>query len=79
MQFSSKFWFIIKDVKYLTTGEGILISDIARADTTLNEPKVPVPMVVATIVILFALWWLLSMVEHLMPYPSAKLVESLLL
>merc|ERR1712051_839738 len=29
-------------------------------------------MVVATIVILFALWWLLSMVEHLMPYPIRR-------
>lgn len=72
MPFSSKFWFIIKAILYLTIGEGILRSDLARADTTLNEPKVPVPMVVATIVILFALWWLLSMVEHLMPYPIRR-------
>ena len=72
MPLASKFWFIIKAALYLTIAEGIFRSDLARADTTLNEPTVPVPIVVSAIVILFALWWLLSMVEHLMPYPVRR-------
>mmetsp|Transcript_9615 Transcript_9615/g.21673 ORF Transcript_9615/g.21673 Transcript_9615/m.21673 type:complete len:2178 (+) Transcript_9615:367-6900(+) len=72
MPFASKIWFIIKAILYLTIADGIARSDLMKADTTLSQPKVAVPFVVASIIILLASWWLLSMVEHMMPYPVRR-------
>ncbi|KAL7541715.1 hypothetical protein ACHAXR_012973, partial [Thalassiosira sp. AJA248-18] len=78
MPFSSKFWFLIKAVLYLTLGDGIARSDLLKADTTLNQPTIGVPVVVASVIILFALWWLLSRVEHMMPYPVRRTIGILI-
>jgi len=78
MPFASKIWFIIKSVLYLTIAEGIARSDLLRADTTLNQPPIGVSFVVSSIVILFALWWLLSSVEHMMPYPVRRTIGILI-
>lgn len=75
---ASKFWFVIKAVLYLTIAEGIARSDLMRADTTLNKPVIGVSFVVAAIVILFTLWWLLSMVEYFMPYPVRRTIGILI-
>lgn len=72
MPSGSKLWFVIKAVLYLALAEGIARSDLLLADTTLNKPRVGVTLLVVVIVILFALWWLLSLVEHLMPYPVRR-------
>ena len=69
MPLTSKFWFIIKAILYLTIADGIARSDLMKADTTLSQPKVGVAFVVAAIIILFVSWWVLSMVEHMMSYP----------
>lgn len=78
MPLASKFWFIIKAILYLTLAEGIARSDLMKADTTLNQPKIGVTFVVASIIVLFALWWLLSMVEHMMPYPVRRTIGILI-
>lgn len=78
MPLASKFWFIIKAILYLTIAEGIARSDLLLADTTLNQPKIGVTYVVGSIVILFALWWLLSLVEHMMPYPVRRTIGILI-
>lgn len=78
MPLGSKCWFIIKAALYLSLAEGIARSDLLKADTTLNQPKVGVPLVVTSIVVLFALWWLLSMVEHMMPYPVRRTIGILI-
>jgi len=78
MPFASKIWFIIKSVLYLTIAEGIARSDLLRADTTLSQPKVGITFVVVSIVILFALWWLLGKVEHTMPYPVRRTIGILI-
>jgi len=72
MPSGSKLWFAIKAGLYLALAEGIARSDLLLADTTLNKPRVGVALLVVVIVILFALWWLLSLVEHLMPYPIRR-------
>jgi callose synthase len=71
---TSKIWFVIKAILYLTIAEGIAKSDLLKADTTLNEPVVGVSLVVGTIVVLFLLLWLLSAVEHHMPYPIRRTI-----
>jgi len=78
MPLTSKGWFIIKAILYLSVAEGIARSDLARADTTLNKPIVGVSLVVVAIAVLFILWWLLSMVEHLMPYPVRRTIGILI-
>ena len=78
MPFTSKIWFIIKAILYLTIADGINGSNLFKADTTLSQPTVPVNFVVAAIIILFALWWLLSMVEHMMPYPVRRTIGILI-
>eukprot|EP00578_Thalassiosira_sp_NH16_P001495 CAMPEP_0181139254 /NCGR_PEP_ID=MMETSP1071-20121207/34687_1 /TAXON_ID=35127 /ORGANISM="Thalassiosira sp., Strain NH16" /LENGTH=2241 /DNA_ID=CAMNT_0023226155 /DNA_START=250 /DNA_END=6976 /DNA_ORIENTATION=+ len=78
MPLASKFWFIIKAILYLTLADGIFKSDLLLADTTLSQPKIGVPYVVASIVILFILWWLLSLVEHTMPYPVRRTIGILI-
>jgi callose synthase len=74
MPSGSKVWFIIKAVLYISVAEGIARSDLLMADTTLNQPKIGIPLLVMIIVVLFTLWWLLSMVEHLMPYPVRRTI-----
>jgi glucan phosphoethanolaminetransferase (alkaline phosphatase superfamily) len=51
---------------------------LLKADTTLNEPVVGVSLVVVTIVILFLMLWLLSAVEHHMPYPIRRTIGILI-
>jgi callose synthase len=75
---TSKIWFVIKSILYLTIAEGIAKSDLLKADTTLNEPVVGVSLVVVTIVILFLMLWLLSAVEHHMPYPIRRTIGILI-
>jgi callose synthase len=75
---TSKIWFVIKSILYLTIAEGIAKSDLLKADTTLNEPVVGVSLVVGTIVILFLMLWLLSAVEHHMPYPIRRTIGILI-
>merc|ERR1712087_98170 len=78
MPFASKIWFIIKSALFLTIAEGIARSDLLRADTTLNQPKVGVSFVVVAIVLLFSMWWLLGSVEHMMPYPVRRTIGILI-
>merc|ERR1712032_469205 len=42
------------------------------SDTTLNQPKIDVDIVVTAIAVLFGLWCLLGTVEHMMPYPIRR-------
>jgi callose synthase len=74
MPSGSKLWFTVKAVLYLSFAEGIARSDLLKADTTLNQPRIGVTLLVVVIVILFTLWWLLSMVEHMMPYPVRRTI-----
>lgn len=74
MPSGSKVWFTIKAMLYLSVAEGIARSDLLMADTTLNQPKIGIPLLVMAIVVLFTFWWLLSMVEHLMPYPVRRTI-----
>jgi len=78
MPAASKLWFVIKSILYLTIAEGIARSDLLKADTTLNKPAIGISFVVAAIVVLFVFWWLLSMVEHLMPYPIRRTIGILI-
>lgn len=75
---TSKLWFVIKAILYLTIAEGIAKSDLLKADTTLNEPAVGVSLVVGTIIVLFLMLWLLSAVEHHMPYPIRRTIGILI-
>jgi len=72
MPLTSKFWFIIKSILYLTLADGIARSDFMKADTTLSQPKVGVPIVVASIIFLLLARWVLSLVEYMMPYPVRR-------
>lgn len=78
MPFASKIWFIIKSVLYLTIAKGIAASDLLRADTTLNQPKIGVAFVVSSIVFLFVLWWFLRRLQHMMPYPVRRTIGILI-
>eukprot|EP00804_Cyclotella_cryptica_P006003 CCRYP_000253-RC/>CCRYP_000253-RC protein AED:0.05 eAED:0.05 QI:240/1/1/1/1/1/9/998/2010 len=75
---TSKFWFVIKAMLYLTIADGIARSDLLKADTTLNKPFVGVSLVVGTIIVLFLLLWLLSAVAHFMPYPVRRTIGILI-
>lgn len=74
MPMRSKLWFVIKSTLFLCIAEGVARSSLLEADMTINKPMIPVSFVVAAIVVFFVLWWLLSMVEHLMPYPVRRTI-----
>ena len=77
MPLGSKCSFIIKAALQMLCAGGIARSDLLKFDPLLNKPVVGVPLVVASIVILFFLCWLLSMVDHMMPYPVRRSISMI--
>jgi callose synthase len=75
---TSKIWFVIKAILYLTIADGIAKSNLLKADTTLNKPVIGVSVVVGAIIVLFLLMWLLSTVAHFMPYPIRRTIGILI-